>query len=116
MERIRTVDRINKFIEYLIGEKRISSIADFDKMCGFYYGFTANQKKGKGFMDGESMAAISETFPELNMDWVITGRGNMLMDNIKSTYYKEAYEAALNQIAALNKIIAEENKKRAPKK
>lgn len=115
MGKVRIIDRILQFVEYLIKEKKINTVAAFEKKCGFYNGFIPNQKRGKGSLDGESLFTISQNFPELNIDWVVTGRGSMLTD-IQSSHYKEAYDAAMSQIAALNKIIAEENKKRTPKK
>ncbi|MGJ7024936.1 hypothetical protein [Petrimonas sulfuriphila] len=98
---MKPVDRISLFIEHL----NITT-AEFERKCGLYYGYVANQKRGSGGFSGESLKQIFDVFPELNFDWVITGRGTMLYSDI-STYYKDAYDSSIKQITTLYHIIGE---------
>ena len=53
-----------------------------------------------------------DKFPELNVKWLCTGKGNMIETDIDANVnYKAAYEGSMMQIEALHKII-EENKRR----
>lgn len=103
---MKAIDRIILFTDHLIEIRKIRSIAEFERVCDFYYGFIANQKRGKGAFDGESLYKIYEAYPELNMDWVVTGRGTMFYSE-STSHYKEAYELATKQVEVLNRIIAE---------
>jgi len=93
----KPIDRILLFIRYIIYEQIITSEAEFERKCGFYVGYLFNQKRGKGFMNGESLITISLAYPELNLDWVITGRGYMFYQgysrkNIKRKTKKLLFE------------------------
>jgi hypothetical protein len=39
----------------------------------------------KGAMGSDILEKIAATFPDLNMDWILTGRGEMLLSNGDST-------------------------------
>lgn len=103
---MRPIDRIVLYIDELIENKMIFSAMEFEKACGFYYGMISNHKRGTGMMDGKALLAIHKAFPDLNMDWVVTGRGSMDYSGI-SSHYRKAYEIAMNQISVLNTIITE---------
>lgn len=109
----KPISRILEFIDYLIEEKKVDSMADFERSCELYYGSIANQKRGTGLLNGGLLYQIYKAFPDLNIDWVITGRGSMRYSDI-AFHYEAAYRNALNQISILNTII-EENKKEARK-
>lgn len=109
----KPINRLLEFIDYLIESKKVDSMADFERNCGLYYGSIANQKRGTGLLNGGLLYNIYKAFPDLNIDWVITGRGSMRYSDI-AFHYEDAYRSALNQISILNTII-EENKKEARK-
>lgn len=109
----KPISRLLEFIDYLIESKKVDSMADFERVCGLYYGSIANQKRGTGLLNGGLLYDIYKAFPDLNIDWVITGRGSMKYSDI-AFHYEGAYRSALNQISILNTII-EENKKEARK-
>ena len=109
----KPISRLLEFIDYLIEEKKVDSMADFERDCGLYYGSISNQKRGTGLLNGGLLYQIYKAFPDLNIDWVITGRGSMRYSDI-AFHYEAAYRSALNQISILNTII-EENKKEARK-
>lgn len=106
---LKPIDRIVLFIDYLKESQKVKSVAEFERICGFGYGFISNQKRGAGWMNVNMLNVISSVYPELNIDWVVTGRGVMLYNDL-CTHYQAAYEAASHQIDILNKIIAENKK------
>ena len=66
----------------------------------------------QGAIGTDIIARIVDKFPELNVKWLCTGKGNMIETDIDANVnYKAAYEGAMMQIEALHKII-EENKRR----
>lgn len=103
---MKIVERLELFIEHLVSEKRVTSVAHFEKVCDIYRGYVSNQKRSKGFLDGEQMQKIKAVYPELNLNWLVTGVGEMVASEGEPTY-KDAYDAAMTQIVALNNIIAQ---------
>ncbi len=57
-------------------------------------------------MEGKERWERKKEGKEINMDWVVTGRGSMDYSGI-SSHYRKAYEIAMNQISVLNTIITE---------
>lgn len=62
------IDRISKFIEF----KGISK-TDFSRKCNLANGIL----KGNHLRD-DTIVKIIQAFPELNIEWLITGKGDML--------------------------------------
>lgn len=50
----------------------------FEKACGVGNGYFGKQHKGKGAMGSEILERVAEQYPDLNLTWLITGRGPML--------------------------------------
>ena len=60
-----------------------------------------------------ALATCVKALPQLNLAWICTGDGAMLMqggDNALNADYKQAYEGAMMQVEALNRIIKQLNK------
>lgn len=77
-------ERILKFIEYK-GIKKI----DFTKRCNLTHGFF---NKGEGF-NAIHISNILNSFPDLNVEWLITGKGEMIKKNTeKDEYIRELQE------------------------
>ncbi len=47
--------------------------------CGLSNGYLAKQKKNKGSFGGIILQKIKMKFPELNMAWLVTGEGHMML-------------------------------------
>ncbi|SDZ81486.1 hypothetical protein SAMN05192529_10292 [Arachidicoccus rhizosphaerae] len=120
MENIKS--RILEFIESLpYGQDK------FEKKCGLSRGYV--NKLGDN-MTAKTQAKIQNEFPELNMDWLIKGEGEMLegkeaiksMDtkdvvigfilneiaeiksSMKGTFYSDEKEALLSRIAQIDNM------------
>ena len=66
-------ERLYKFLE-----TKCIRPAVFERRCGLSNGFCG--KMGERITDG-SLNLISKAFPELNIDWVKTGSGDMIKDH-----------------------------------
>lgn len=81
-------NRIIKFLAYLeIGQGK------FEKNCGISNGTVNNIKDG---VSSPNISKIVKRYPELNLEWLITGNGTMLKsddsantDSFKDKYYEQ---------------------------
>ena len=56
------------------------------------------------------LGRIVKVYPQLNLAWICTGEGPMIIQEQDTNYdYKQAYEGAMMQIEALNRIIRKQN-------
>ncbi|MGV8136526.1 MAG: hypothetical protein AB2L20_15060 [Mangrovibacterium sp.] len=109
-------ERLIKFLAYLgVGQKK------FEQHCGLSNGFV--DKVGDN-ITLKSLNKIEKTYPELNINWLKTGEGEMLKEDTASPYtqiingnYKgidtKELMAALNEFAAAAKLNAVANDKNA---
>ena len=75
----RAIDRLLQFIEYLKkSEGEVKNAKVFEKKCGLSNGYIANSKKSNGSIGSDTIAKILSSFPQLNVEWICTGRGDML--------------------------------------
>jgi hypothetical protein len=70
---MKIIDRLSEYIEY----KNISLNA-FDKSIEASNGYIGRQIKNKASVGGDIIEKISCTYPDLNLEWLITGKGSML--------------------------------------
>ena len=66
-------ERLKSFIMF----KNIS-VREFERQIGVAYGFLANMLNSTS---PEKLMRISKQFPELNIEWLMTGEGEMLRPN-----------------------------------
>ena len=69
----KTLERIKEYIDY----KKIS-IRAFEISCGFSNGSFASQLKNKKTIGVDKLENILNIYSELNANWVLTGKGEML--------------------------------------
>lgn len=55
----------------------------FEKKVGIANGYISHNK---GSIGSEIISKISESYPELNMDWLLTGKGNMINGDNNKIY------------------------------
>ena len=83
-------ERVLQFIEYTGLNK-----ASFEKMVGLSNG--AVDKMGANTRHS-TVDKISKTFPEINRDWLMTGKGNMLNEGASNNGVVEISAEAWNVI------------------
>lgn len=72
---MRTIDRLQEYLAY----KNISPYT-FERHCGIANGYLNKQIKGKGTIGSEIIEKITEKYKDLNIIWLITARGQMLIN------------------------------------
>ncbi|WP_018676405.1 S24 family peptidase [Riemerella columbina] len=75
-KKITSVDRIKEYIDY----KGIS-IRKFEESVGFSNGSFASQYKNNRTIGVDKVENILNVYTEINPEWLLVGRGNMLKDS-----------------------------------
>ena len=74
----RPVDRISQLMQWLVDNEVLKSAYAFEKVCGlskFYIRNLSATERGNPGVD--TVAKIYDVFPQVNLEWMITGRGKM---------------------------------------
>ena len=108
------IQRLREFVQWAQSQGLCKSEYDFERKCSLSAKYISNNMHtGKGNIGTEMLGRIVKAFPQLNLAWICTGEGAMLMqggDNALNADYKQAYEGAMMQVEALNRIIKQLNK------
>ncbi len=104
--------RLREFVRWAVDEGLCDSERDFERKCCLSPNYIGNNAcNGKGNIGTEMLGRIVRVFPQLNLAWICTGDGSMLIAaQSVNLDYKQAYEGAMMQIEALNRIIRGQNK------
>ena len=110
------IQRLRAFVQWAQSQGLCKSEYDFERKCSLSAKYISNNMHtGKGNIGTEMLGRIVRVFPQLNLAWLCTGDGAMLTsggeNNDLNADYKQAYEAAVLQIEALNRIIKQLNSK-----
>lgn len=105
MAKERVIDRIDKFYEWCKSGGLCKSRSDFERMCGlsnnYIYNTHYNTKNNVGV---ETVRKIHETFPQLNVTWMVMGKGSMITST-PDEGYREDYLRLKKEIETLKKAI-----------
>ena len=82
-------DRISKFIQY----KNIT-IAEFERNVSLANGYI---KKFKGSIGSDKLNNIISYYPDININWLITGEGSMLKSEISNMLVESPMEYGKKQ-------------------
>jgi transcriptional regulator with XRE-family HTH domain len=93
---MRVIDRLFHFLDH----GRISA-HQFEKACGLSNGYLYKQSKGKGSIGSEILEKIHARYPDLNLFWLITGKGDML-----ESFFSEAPPLQTRVSEAENEYIS----------
>lgn len=97
---IRPVDRLSQLMQWLVDNEVLKSSYAFEKVCGlskFYLRNLSATEKGNPGVD--TIAKIYDVFPQINLEWVVTGKGKMF--RIKGTDEEIADTIRKNLISRL---------------
>jgi transcriptional regulator with XRE-family HTH domain len=101
---------VKKRIKIFIESQKMS-ISEFEKSISVGNGYINNISKSIGI---DKLNLILEKYSNLNVEWLITGKGEMLRDNTlenlnldprQSVTYKELYEKSKTEIYQLHEQI-----------
>ncbi len=73
---MRIIDRLQQYIE----SRNLSPYA-FERACGLANGYLGKQLKGRGRIGSEILEKIHAACHELNLTWLVTGEGEMIVRN-----------------------------------
>ena len=79
---MKLVERLHLFIKY-----NNLNLSEFDKSIGAANGYIGKQIKNKGSIGSHIIESIFSYYPQLNVQWLMTGEGEMIKNvenNIKS--------------------------------
>jgi transcriptional regulator with XRE-family HTH domain len=69
-----------KRVQILREKKGYTSLTSFCEFTGLKVGTISALEKDKSSPSLETLAKLLEAFPDVNLDWLVTGTGNMLKD------------------------------------
>lgn len=96
------VDRILKIADF----KEIS-LAKFSRKIGVSSSYFSKQKANSANVGSQVLNKITEVYPEINIYWVLTGKGEMLLvseqENIEYKRLEKMYEVLCVNILEINK-------------
>ena len=72
----RVIDRLILFQQSV--KKVIGGQNKFESYIGLSTGYISNMSKNSGSISSDVMLKLKDKFPDLNLDWLITGKGSML--------------------------------------
>jgi hypothetical protein len=105
---MRIIDRLYQYLEF----HAISAYA-FEHRCQLSNGYLGKQFRGKGTMGSEVLLKIQEQFTDLNIHWLLTGKGRMIRQILPYSVEEEPDIAMVlllqEQIALLQKTLADKN-------
>jgi len=105
---MRLLDRLYQYLEH----QNISAYA-FEHACDLSNGYLGKQKKGKGTMGSEVLLKIQACFPELNIHWLLTGKGRMLRQALpyvaEGDPEMEVVQLLQERISLLEKSLKDKN-------
>ena len=78
MEQVNTIQRIKQFIDF----KKVN-VSTFEKKINFSNGAFASQLKNNKTIGVDKLENILNVYSDLNADWLLTGKGDMIRKEIK---------------------------------
>ncbi len=73
---MRAIERLQEYLAH----KNISPYT-FERNCNIANGYLNKQTKGKGTIGSEIIERITEKYNDLNITWLLTGKGLMLINH-----------------------------------
>ena len=105
-------ERLKKLIGYAISKGVATSQKDFGRVLGYENESSFSQLLNKEQISDELIKKIKETLPEINIQWLINGVGDMIEKNIIPSNSQvgvginsnSTIDKALDEIAAQRKM------------
>lgn len=70
-------------------ENKGYSVQTFEVKCSITHGVLHKYFRENGTITMQNIQKISDTFPDINMHWLITGKGSMIYDNYIEPKFNE---------------------------
>lgn len=82
---MKVTDRLQEYLNF----KNISPYT-FERTCGIANGYLKKQIKGKGTLGSDIVERITEKYRDLNVTWLMTGKGQMILGQYPHTDHVSA--------------------------
>jgi hypothetical protein len=92
---MKVIDRLSEYLQ----RKSISPYA-FEKKCGLANGYVGKQLRAGGSVGSDILEKVGSEYLDLNLEWLITGRGNMFKNFEKSEGVSNSQFLANEEAAA----------------
>lgn len=109
------MESINERILKIYKDKGFRKYSEFAEITGLNHQTVSNYLKGKQKPDVEKLSIIQQSFDDINAEWLLTGKGDMLkLDNsfpddlikfIKETNTTDEKLAYINRLEENNKLL-----------
>ena len=97
------MENIKERLEFYLKSKRINK-SEFGRRIGVSNAFISSMKKS---ISPEKLQKISEEFPDLSIDWLMTGQGKMIKNTGDSIITVDSKSNNINSNQSINKLIDE---------
>jgi hypothetical protein len=74
---MKVTTRLYEYLTYT----RITAY-EMERTCGFSNGYIGKQDHGKGSIGSGVLAKIEQHYPDLNLIWLVTGKGQMISTQV----------------------------------
>lgn len=81
---MKAIKRLSQFIEM-----KGMNLKEFEESCGLSYGYMSKNLARGSAIGSDMLEKIATAHPDLNMNWLITGKGYMIVNPAKSSYKKD---------------------------
>ena len=71
--------RLKEVLEYLLTEQKVVNITDFAKQIAKGQSYVSEALNGKRTITPKFIKQITDTFPQINGNWILTGEGDMVI-------------------------------------
>ena len=95
----KAVVRIQKLVRSLS-----LTVEEFEKKCGINVAVLENAIDDDLFLNEDTLAKIFKSFPGLNPEWVLLGKGSMMKDS-SSINYKHAIEHCIKRKTNMIQLV-----------
>lgn len=104
---MKIIDRILLFINH-----KNMSMRSFDMSIGVGNGYTSKQSKSGASVGSDVLERIIDTYPDLNPLWLITGKGDMILENKNLLESNSDYGNSIDDILEqkITRIVQEQLK------
>ncbi|MDC6351580.1 hypothetical protein PP178_08430 [Zeaxanthinibacter sp. PT1] len=103
---LKTIDRLWQFIQYAGLSAR-----QFDLSIGASNGYTLRMKKNHASIGSDVIETILRTYPQLNVVWLLTGEGEMLLPE-KQPAFASYEQLPSEKQAEIERLIEQKVKER----
>ena len=98
---MKVIDRLQEYLAY----KQISPYT-FERTCGIANGYLKKQMKGKGSIGSDIVERINEKYKDLNVTWLLTGKGQMMITNYKASDHVSAISERESHYATHDQVVS----------